>query len=128
MEHALQILQKVLHSLCERDRIMNAFNSSKTMVAAVAAAIALSSAAVSAAETYGRAGGAVGSDRVEQVAKVTTTAPQTADLNNAYGRAGGVIGVERVARVSKAKTYAAGQQTKTPVVYGRAGYAQPFGG
>jgi hypothetical protein len=108
---------------------MNTFKNSKLVLIAVASAIAFSSGGAIAAESYGRAGGTVGADRVQQLAGVKADpASQTADTSTWYGRAGGPVGVESiVARVSTPKAYAAGQ-VKTPVVYGRAGVPLPFGG
>ena len=107
---------------------MNTFKNSKLALVAVASAIAFSSGAI-AAESYGRAGGTVGAERIQQLAAVKAEpANQSVDTSNWYGRAGGPVGVESiVARVTTPKSYAAGQ-VKTPVVYGRAGVPLPFGG
>jgi hypothetical protein len=107
---------------------MNLFKSGKFVAAAMASAIALTAVGAIAAETFGRAGGAVGAERVQQLAAVKATrGGQTPDLSNWYGRAGGPVGVQPTAGTNKPKAYAGGQ-TKTPVVFGRAGVALPFGG
>jgi hypothetical protein len=108
---------------------MNTFKNSKLTLGAVAAAIAFSSAGAIAAESYGRAGGTVGADRIAELAAVRAEpANQVADTSKWYGRAGGPVGVEAVAaRTTSPKTYAAGE-VKLPVVYGRAGVPLPFGG
>ena len=99
---------------------------SKTEILLVAAAIAIPSLTLAADNTtvYGRAGTAVGAERVEQLATLKST-PVQADVSNWYGRAGGPVGAERVASVSAPKAYAAGEP-KLPVVYGRAGVPLPF--
>jgi hypothetical protein len=128
-------MEEVLHKLhflnvTGEGAIMRLFNKGGMWIAAAAALAALSSAAVSAADqtSYGRAGGAVGAGRIEQLAAVkASTETQTVDVSRWYGRAGGPVGTDRLAAVSKSKTYAAGQ-SKPPMVYGRAGVPLPFGG
>ena len=109
---------------------MKSSNKRRIWIGAGIALAALSSVAVSAADqmSYGRAGGAVGAGRIEQLATVKSTPEaQTADTSRWYGRAGGPIGTERVAGVSKPKAYAATSgQAAPPVVYGRAGVPLPF--
>ena len=100
---------------------------SKTEILLVAAAIAIPSLALAADNTpvYGRAGTAVGADRIAELSTLKST-PVQADVSNWYGRAGGPVGVERVATVTAPKAYAAGEH-KLPIVYGRAGVPLPFG-
>jgi len=110
---------------------MKSSNKRRIWIGAGIALAALSSVAVSAADqmSYGRAGGAVGAGRIEQLATVKSNSSeaQTADTSRWYGRAGGPIGTERVAGVSKPKAYAATSgQAEPPVVYGRAGVPLPF--
>jgi hypothetical protein len=109
---------------------MKMTNKRRIWIGAGIALAALSSIAASAADqtSYGRAGGAVGAGRIEQLATVrSNNEGQVADTSRWYGRAGGPIGAERVAGVNKAKTYAATKdQGKMPVVYGRAGVPLPF--
>jgi hypothetical protein len=107
---------------------MNLFKSGKCVVTAVASVIALSAMGAIAAETFGRAGGTVGAERIQQLAAVKATpGDHTAVPPNWYGRAGGPIGVEAAAGARQPKAYAA-SQIKMPVVFGRAGVALPFGG
>ena len=107
---------------------MNLFKTGKLAAAAMASAIALCAMGAIAAETFGRAGGAVGAERVQQLAAVKAPhRDQTAAPSNWYGRAGGPVGVVPTAGVNQPKAYAAGQG-RTPVVFGRAGVALPFGG
>ncbi len=107
---------------------MNLFKTGKFVAAAMASAIALAAMGAIAAETFGRAGGVVGAERMQQLAAVKAThRDQTPELSDWYGRAGGPMGVQRAAGVNKPRAYAAGG-TKTPVVFGRAGVALPFGG
>jgi hypothetical protein len=128
MEQLLQRFQRLLHlrEISRGDCIMNLFKTCK--LATTATAIALCAMGAIAAETFGRAGGAVGTERVQQLAVVkapqrdTTPAP-----SNWYGRAGGPVGVQPTAGSNKPKAYAA-VQGKTPQVFGRAGVALPFGG
>ena len=109
---------------------MNVSNIGKYLATAAAVAVTLSAVGAIAAETYGRAGGTVGADRIQQISSMKTSRPdQTVDLSKWYGRAGGPVGVERTIGVTpQPKSYAATQTTKTPVVFGRAGVALPFGG
>lgn len=107
---------------------MKATKFTKTLIAAATFSAVFAAFNAGAAENYGRAGGAVGAERIQQLATVTAKQQtQTPDLSNQYGRAGGAVGVQRVAGVTKAKTYAAGK-VNTPTVYGRAGVPLPFGG
>jgi hypothetical protein len=101
------------------------------LVAVFAATLASVSMAAMAADqgtVYGRAGGTVGAERIEQLSKVQQNSNAAkVDLSNWYGRAGGPVGVARTANVTSAKTYAAGKQAPR-VVHGRAGVPSPFGG
>ena len=109
---------------------MNRINNGRLIVVAAISAMALSSVAAFAADqaVYGRAGGTVGAERVQQLAAVRADDKARADIAvNWFGRAGGPVGVDRVAGVNKSKAYAAGE-SKLPVVYGRAGVPLPFGG
>ena len=108
---------------------MNLLQSGKFVAVALASAIAVSAVGAIAAETFGRAGGTVGAERIQRLSAVKATpGARAADLPNWYGRAGGPIGVQRVVGVSgKPKTYAA-DQARTPAVFGRTGVALPFGG
>jgi len=101
--------------------------SSKIEILLVAAAIAIPSLALAAdnVTVYGRAGTAVGADRIQQLSTLKST-PVQGEVANWYGRAGGPVGEQRVATVSPPKVYAAGDH-KLPVVYGRAGVPLPFG-
>ena len=113
---------------------MNQFNS-KLAMSVAALVVALTSAAALAAEqviSYGRAGGTVGADRIQQLAAVKGRGAQTGDLSNWYGRAGGTVGSERVHQLAGMKTapvkvYAADPTKRPRVVYGRAGVPLPFG-
>ena len=109
---------------------MNA-NKPKLLLTAIASAVAISSAAVLAADepvpVYGRAGIPVGSARIEQLSRVTGSAAN-AKVVTWYGRAGGPVGLDRSrAANAPSKSYAAGN-AKQPIVYGRAGVPLPFGG
>ena len=125
---------------------MNQFKSkvamaAATSVVALGSVVVLSSAAALAAEqtaSYGRAGGSVGADPIQQFAAMKgSSSTQTVDLSNWHGRAGGVVGSERVEHLAAMKTapvkaYAADATkpsvvTKPRVVYGRAGVPLPFG-
>jgi hypothetical protein len=107
---------------------MNLFNTGKYLATAVVVVATLSAVGAIAAETYGRAGGTVGADRIQQMSSAHSTRPgESVNLANWYGRAGGPVGIERTAGVNQPKAYAA-SQAKTPVVFGRAGVALPFGG
>jgi hypothetical protein len=125
-------MEQVLHSywqLRKEGRIMNLFNTGKYLATAAVVVAALSAVGAIAEETYGRAGGAVGAERIQQLSSVhTVRAGQSVNLANWYGRAGGPIGVDRTVGVTQPKAYAAVQTTRTPVVFGRAGVALPFGG
>jgi len=107
---------------------LNLFNAGKYLATAVVVVAALSAVGATAAETYGRAGGTVGADRIHEISSTHSTRPgESVNLANWYGRAGGPVGIERTTGVDQPKAYAA-SQTKTPVVFGRAGVALPFGG
>jgi hypothetical protein len=107
---------------------MNLFNTGKYLATAAVVAAALSAVGAIAEETYGRAGGTVGVERIQQLSSVQSVhAGRTVNLANWYGRAGGPIGTDRTRGVNEPKAYAA-VQTRTPVVFGRAGVALPFGG
>ena len=114
---------------------MNQFNSKLAMALAVSA-MAFSFASGLAADqtvSYGRAGGTVGADRIQQLAAVhAVPSAQAADQSKWYGRAGGMVGSDRVQQLAAMKTgpakvYAAGETKARRVVYGRAGVPLPFG-
>jgi hypothetical protein len=108
---------------------MNLLQGGKLVAVAFASVVALSAVGAIAAETFGRAGGAVDAQCIQRLSDLKPMpGAQAADLPNWYGRAGGPVGVQRVVDVNtKPKTYAAGP-TKTPTVFGRTGIALPVGG
>jgi hypothetical protein len=79
---------------------------------------------------YGRAGGAVGADRIKELRSVQRVDPNTqpqSPVVERYGRAGGPVGVNVVA-AGEHKAYAARstEPVRIPKVYGRAGVPLPF--
>jgi hypothetical protein len=107
---------------------MNLFKNSGLFVTAAASAIALAALGAIATETYAGAGGAMGAERIQQLAALKATpGAQTVSLATGYGHAGGSLGIERVAGATKIKTYSAGQTT-TPVLCRRAGISLRSGG
>jgi hypothetical protein len=112
---------------------MNAING-KYVLAAVAIAIAASSSITKADDqpvVYGRAGIPVAEQRIQQLSQVQSrdSAPNGTTVTW-YGRAGFPTGSDAVTAAGNTpptpKSYAAGE-TKRPTVFGRAGYALPFG-
>ena len=80
---------------------------------------------------YGRAGGAVGADRIKELESVQRSyhaIPEQTAAPERYGRAGGPIGAEAVARTPVTQP-ASGNGTESatvPNVYGRSGTPIPF--
>ena len=103
-----------------------------TALAAVTVICALSSAAWSEQVVhYGRAGGAVGADRLEELRSVQRS-DQAMPLHSAspqrYGRAGGPIGADIAVAPRNPPAANASEATPHPTAYGRAGAPPPFGG
>jgi hypothetical protein len=111
---------------------MNA-TKGKLMLAAIVTAIAASASITRADDqpvVYGRAGIPVAEQRIQQLSQVQShdSAGSKEQVVAWYGRAGYTVGADAVKTLPPApKAYAAGQST-TPTVFGRAGYALPFGG
>ena len=108
---------------------MNA-TKGKILFAAIASAIAAGASITRADDqpvVYGRAGIPVAEQRIQQLSQVQSRDSVSNDtVVTWYGRAGYAIGPESVKSTGLApKAYAAGQ-TRTPVVYGRAGVPLPF--
>jgi hypothetical protein len=109
---------------------------SKLVVASVAVVTTLFTEGVVFGEqavSYGRAGGTVGADRIQQVAAVKAGQnAQPSNLSKWYGRAGGTTGSDRVQQLAALKSepekiYGAGMIRAPEVkVYGRAGVPLPF--
>ena len=108
------------------------------LAASTTALVSMTTLAADAVPFYGRAGGAVGADRIRQLtardAMPSTQVPgrsaQMPWLSKWYGRAGGTVGADRIdelvaERSAPDKTYAA-NAAKEHVVYGRAGVPLPF--
>ncbi|PWT76116.1 MAG: hypothetical protein C5B46_01775 [Proteobacteria bacterium] len=99
----------------------------------VAAVISVVAATAQAGEVvhYGRAGGAVGADRLQELRAVQRPAveaqPQTTSPQW-YGRAGYPIGADVAAARRNPSQANAGGSGPRPTVYGRAGVPLPFGG
>jgi hypothetical protein len=93
--------------------------------------LASMTALAAAVPLYGRAGGAVGADRIEQMtAPNAIPSSQLPDVSKWYGRAGGTVGADRIDELlaeksAPTKAYAA-SAAKDHVVYGRAGVPLPF--
>jgi|SRR5690242_7250070 hypothetical protein len=99
------------------------------IAAALAIAVASSVSRGDEVVHYGRAGGAVGADRIQELRSVQRVDPNTqpqSPVVERYGRAGGPVGVDAVA--GEHKTYAARptEPVRIPKVYGRAGVPLPF--
>ena len=114
---------------------MNAIKG-KFVLAAIATAIAASASITKADDqpvVYGRAGIPVAEQRIQQLSQIQSRDSARADQHVVawYGRAGFPVGSDAVTAAGTAtltpKAYAAGQ-TRPQTVYGRAGYALPFGG
>jgi hypothetical protein len=97
---------------------MNAF--SKIAFAAVAAAIVVPASAEP--TIYGRAGGPVGAERIQQVAQADGPAP-TAEFDAGYGRGGGAVVTAQAKPVKSATSVEV-----TAHWFGRNGGPLPFGG
>jgi hypothetical protein len=93
----------------------------KMVLAAVAAALVVPALAAE-VQSYGRAAGAVGTDRVEQIASYVN--PQDLrEFDSGYGRAGGPVAKAPV------RTRTPDRKADTAVAwFGRAGGALPFSG
>ncbi len=81
---------------------------------------------------YGRAGGAVGADRIQELRTVQrsyqaiqATQPQSASPEW-YGRAGGPVGADLVVQGSNQSGVGTADPVLRPKVYGRAGVPLPF--
>jgi hypothetical protein len=112
------------------EQTMNA-TKGKLMLAAIALAIGASASITQADDqpvVYGRAGIPVAEQRIQQLShlKASDSASTGNQTVTWYGRAGYAVGADAVKIAPPpTKAYAAGQ-TKTPTVYGRAGYPLPF--
>jgi len=93
----------------------------RMVLAAVAAALVVPALALE-VQSYGRAGGAVGGDRVEKIASYVN--PQDLrEFDSGYGRAGGPVAKASV------RTGASDRKVATAVAwFGRADGALPFSG
>jgi hypothetical protein len=114
---------------------MNAIKG-KFVLAAIATAIAASASITKADEqpvVYGRAGIPVAEQRIQQLSQIQSrdSARTNEHVVTWYGRAGFPVGSDAVTAAGTAtstpKAYAAGQ-SRPQQVYGRMGYALPFGG
>jgi len=81
---------------------------------------------------YGRAGGAVGADRIQELRTVQRSyqapQPQTQNVSPEwYGRAGGPVGADLVVHGSDQSGVGTADPVMRPKVYGRAGVPLPFG-
>ena len=81
---------------------------------------------------YGRAGGAVGADRIQELRTVQRSyhapEPQTPNVSPEwYGRAGGPVGADLVVQGSNQSSVGTTDPILRPKVYGRAGVPLPFG-
>jgi hypothetical protein len=111
---------------------MNA-TKGKLMLAAIVTAVAASASITRADDqpvVYGRAGIPVAEQRIQQLSQIQSHDSAASKEQVAwYGRAGYTVGADAVKTLPPApKAYAAGQGSTTPAVFGRAGYALPFGG
>jgi hypothetical protein len=79
---------------------------------------------------YGRAGGAVGADRIQELHAVQRSyyAAQMRSMPQWYGRAGYPLEVETTAGGRKPSKATAMESAQHPTVHGRAGVPLPFGG
>ena len=80
---------------------------------------------------YGRAGGAVGADRIQELRTVqrsyqAMTQPQS-PTPEWYGRAGGAVGADLVVQAGNQSGVGTTDPVLRPKVYGRAGVPLPFG-
>jgi hypothetical protein len=78
---------------------------------------------------YGRAGGAVGADRIQELSSVHRSDQPTQSESPAverYGRAGGPVGIDAVAGQHKVYAARPAEPNRIPKVYGRAGVPLPF--
>jgi len=90
-------------------------------IKAIAFAVMLGSAAGALAGDFGRAGGAVGADRIVEISRTTVTSSLgNADFSKWYGNAGGPVGAEAIAQVVQAPVTPAGNVDYSQW-YGRAG-------
>jgi hypothetical protein len=114
---------------------MNAIKG-KIVLAAIATAVAASASITKADDqpvVYGRAGIPVAEQRIQQLSQIQSrdTARSDERVVTWYGRAGFPTGSDAVTAAGTTsqapKAYAAGQ-TRPQTVYGRMGYALPFGG
>jgi len=89
--------------------------------ATIATAIVLISATSALAESYGRAGGTVGADRIVQMGQTTVVSSLgDADFGKWYGNAGGPVGAGAIAQIAQAPVTPAGDVDFSRW-YGRAG-------
>ena len=102
----------------------------RSAIAAVAAIAVLSSVSWSdEVPHYGRAGGAVGADRIKELRPVQHSyhaVPEQTPLLERYGRAGGPVGAQAVPGDSTLRELNGVEPIRIPNVYGRAGVPLPF--
>jgi hypothetical protein len=102
----------------------------RSAIAAVAAIAVLSSVSWSdEVPHYGRAGGAVGADRIKELHSVQRAyhaMPEQPPVLIRYGRAGGPVGAQAVPGDSTLHELNVVEPIRIPNVYGRAGVPLPF--
>ena len=102
----------------------------RSAIAAVAVIAVLSSVSWSdEVPHYGRAGGAVGADRIKELRPVQHSyhaVPEQTPLLERYGRAGGPVGAQAVPGDSTLHELNVVEPIRIPNVYGRAGVPLPF--
>ena len=102
----------------------------RSAIAAVAAIAVLSSVSWSdELPHYGRAGGAVGADRIKELRSVQRSyhaMPEQTPVLERYGRAGGPVGAQAVSGDSKLHELNVLEPIRSPNVHGRAGVPLPF--
>jgi hypothetical protein len=92
----------------------------KLMAAVSVLAMAGAAAAANAQVVYGRAGMAVGAERVSQIARTPTT-PSIRDFSKWHGQAGGPVGADAIQHVLNAPNTVLSKDTDFSQWYGRAG-------
>jgi hypothetical protein len=102
----------------------------RSAIAGVAAICVLSSVSWSdEVPHYGRAGGAVGADRIKELHSVQRSyhaMPEQTPVVERYGRAGGPVGAQAVSGDSTLHELNVVEPVHIPNVYGRAGMPLPF--
>jgi hypothetical protein len=88
---------------------------------AAVAAVVLVPAHAAEVNFYGRAGGTVGAERIQQIAR-TASPTRAAEFDPGYGRAGGAVVTAQAKEVKSTPVAVATEW------YGRAGRPLPFGG